>query len=798
MKKKINRSDYSIVWDEESGQIQGLYDRFEPEQNWLAEGGRFAVPFLHGTQFGEDHQGIALFQDGNGLYGQSPSGLTRIRISPDDSILRLELQCPADNGPRIGMSMDLNFLDMPGHGTWEHQCMPKVIYTDESLAYAYFVFGTADGRYLILTVSSAFAAWRLRYSYEGHRIIGFQLLTQADDIRTDGRGELPAVTRLAVQIQFAKSMEECIKKTASALGIAIAVPAKSGGLPQETIPLRLEGNGHSLRIVSPDGDAYAAAADRLLLQKPGIYRVITVTQDGREHTTRLLCHEELEKQMDRVNGFYQKYFQHPSGAFYRAISTDTLRPDKDVIGGGAFGDPNEHYSCRTGEFGGFSAWAMMKNLLIYGAKPHLRQAVDRYVLDWALNRGHEKTPYLGSLCKHPHSYLGRDFGPYHVYEEYNYMQQEIFLLEELADYYALTQDDAVKQDALCLARHIQQEHLDERGRIINQNFPSEPGTDYSTVHIPVLSFLRWAHRLEPNDPDNAAFMADIARKIADHVWKRGLDFPTEGEPCTEDGSMACAAATLLYAYRFLEAKPEYLRTAKELLEKHRMLELDGTDCRMKGSTVRFWETQYETRDWGPSINAGHGWTIWTSEAKAQLACIEGDFSALLESYEGFVTNMCKMHESGGLYCCYTPDMIPGLPHAYCPEGMTDPGLSETDLRPTTTHLGMRFPNGAFAASGNYYLIRAAEIWDHISGLDLENGVAVNGVYADGDFVSAAPRFSCLLLRGNGSIRITMQEIRELEVLWDRAFEIKGGTIVRREGKKWVCVPNGRELILIGR
>ena len=296
--------------------------------------------------------------------------------------------------------------------------------------------------------------------------------------------------------------------------------------------------------------------------------------------------------------------------------------------------------------------------------------------------------------------------------------------------------------------------------------------------------MRWSKILQTQDSENSKFLAEAAQRIADHVCRRALHFPTEGEPCTEDGSMACAASTLLYAYRYLCPNPEYLAVAKKILDKHRVLEMEGTDCRMRGSSLRFWETQYETRDWGPSINAGHGWTIWTSEAKAQLAIIEGNVDLLKDSYQGFVTNMCKVNSSGGMYCCYTPDMIPDLPHAYCPEGVADPGLAENDLRPTTTHLAMRFPEGAFSASGNYYLIRAAEIWDHVSGLNLKTRISINGVLENGVFYSSAVKFSCVLIGGTGKARIFVKGVKALRIIGDREYSVCGAnTEYDKDGRK---------------
>lgn len=767
MKKEIRKSGYTLTFEESTGKWTGLYDTVSPQSNWLAENDKhgFCKPFIHGTQQGEDDLPCPFTYSDNTLKSSSPWGATNVEAALDEDRIRIHFSTEPDHGSRAGLQMNLNFLDLPTEGTWQSQCMPKVIYVEESYQYAYFVFATADHRYMVLTVSFPLAAWRILYSYEGHKMTGFQLLTQADDVITDGRGALPIVDTLEIQIQFAGSLSDCFAKISDCLGISIAMPAISGGQSGSRIPFDVIGNCTAVQIQDPDGKI--SIQKSLVLEKTGMYKLITLSPNGRKHISHVLCHEDWETQFDRINRFYKTYFQDKTGAFYRAISSDTLKPDKKTFEGVPFGDPYEHFSCRTGEFGGFAAWSMIKNQLVFGEKPEFTNTVQRYLFDWALNRGHEDNPYCGTVYKKPNTYRGRDYGSYHFYEESNYLQHEIFLLEQMADYYRLYKDASVLPDALALADHIFSEHMREDGAVINQNTADDPGIDYSTVHPAACGFLRLAEAIKTEAPEKSRYLLSIAEKIADYVCKRALDFPTEGEPCTEDGSMGCSAATLLYAYMYIAPKPEYLRVAREILDAHHVLELNGTDCRMKNSTIRFWETQYETREWGPSINSGHAWTIWTSESKAMLALLDHDADLLQEAYEGFITNICKVDSNGGMFCCYTPDMIPGTPHAhYNPP--KDDSLEHNDMRPTSTHLGMAYPKKAYSASGNYYLIKAAEIWSHISGLNLNSGAAINGVYEDNLFLSAAKNLDTFVLSGKSSkpIRLKCHANQIVKILFD--------------------------------
>ena len=63
-----------------------------------------------------------------------------------------------------------------------------------------------------------------------------------------------------------------------------------------------------------------------------------------------------------------------------------------------------------------------------GSRRIITEAGDVY------KRQHEDKPFYGTVYKKESEYMGRKFSPYHLYQEMNYMQHEIFLLEELTDY----------------------------------------------------------------------------------------------------------------------------------------------------------------------------------------------------------------------------------------------------------------------------------------------------------------------------------------------------------------------------
>lgn len=799
----IEKEYYRLEYNSTTGEITGLYDRVNPLANWKAEEPekKLGTVFIHGTQWVEDEIPFSKVEDTeDGFQCISKTDITRIRYHLMDDRICMEMNTAKDCGPRMGIQINLNFLDLPTNGTWQSQCMPKVIYTDNECRYAYFVFATADKRFLGLTVDGEFAAWRIKYSYAGHRMTGFQILSEADDIKCPAGRKLPDVNELAATFFFSESLEACLENMAEHLGIEIALPEISGGFRGGEIPFRMlnsQSRTDAPLLISPNGSVEQMEDLRVLtLRQPGIYQIRTIGKSGREHISRVFCQESWQDMFNKVNYFYRKYFQDECGAFYRVISKGSLKPDGVTFEGVDFGAPRNHCSCRTGEFGGFAGWAMMKNCQLFGKNDVLMESIDRYILNWALNRSHEDEPYYGTVYKKENEYMGRKYSPYHLYEEVNYVQHEIFLLEEMADYVRLTDDAEVLEDAVALAEHVIHDHL-ENGVIINENIPGAK-VDYSTVHTAISGFLAIGQLLREKGNGKSEEMYRTAEKIADHVCKRGLDFPTEGEPCTEDGSMSCSAGTLLRAYREIAPKEEYLKVAKQLLDVHTVLEMDGSDCRMKNSSIRFWETQYESNDWGASINAGHGWTIWSAEAKALYARIASDFTMLKDSYEGFITNMCKVESNGGMSCCFTPDMIPGTPHAYY-ANRVEVADEINEARPTSARLGNCYVPKTYSVSGNFFLIRGAELFAYMSGFDCTDGIAVNGVYQDGIFKSAAPQFNYFLMKGQQEKLVLQTKINSPITiaadgeLTDLVFE--NARIVEEKHREIVILPTEENVLI---
>ncbi len=126
--------------------------------------------------------------------------------------------------------------------------------------------------------------------------------------------------------------------------------------------------------------------------------------------------------------------------------------------------------------------------------------------------------------------------------------------------------------------------------------------------------------------------------MADYIVRRDLDFPTEGgfneqvNPEVEEGSMSCAALTVLYTAQYIKNKQEYLDYAEKILTIHDAFTVFTPHPVMFRSTLRWWETIWEGNADGPAVCYGHAWSIWRAEAEYRYALLTHDDARLLDSF----------------------------------------------------------------------------------------------------------------------------------------------------------------------
>ena len=174
-------------------------------------------------------------------------------------------------------------------------------------------------------------------------------------------------------------------------------------------------------------------------------------------------------------------------------------------------------------------------------------------------------------------------------------------------------------------------------------------------------------------------------RALDDLARRGDDVKTEGEMTFEDGMISCSATQLaLGALRTTnEVKKEKYKKASLLLtDKHRCLTLlKIPDSRMRGGTLRFWETQYTVTLMHGMMNTPCGWSAWKTYGIWYQYLLTGneDFLKLTVNALGSFMQLVD-HQSGKLRFSFAPD-----PYIETMQFLETPiGSGKTALQPIIT------------------------------------------------------------------------------------------------------------------
>ena len=208
-------------------------------------------------------------------------------------------------------------------------------------------------------------------------------------------------------------------------------------------------------------------------------------------------------------------------------------------------------------------------------------------------------------------------------------------------------------------------HQREDGRIETYTAWLGKYEDYSTVCSPMINIVDMYRAECGRDEEKSARYAASAKRLAEYLCKRGLSFPTEGgaderaEAEMEDGSISCTALSLLYYDRYVEKSPRFVEKARGILDWHESWVVNTPLCCMQGSSLRWWETNWEGDKDGPALCMGHAWTIWRAEADLLMYEATGEREYLRKAECGFNTNFAKIHADGRSYTVFQIDYITG-------------------------------------------------------------------------------------------------------------------------------------------
>lgn len=671
----------------------------------------------------------------------------------------------------VGLDLDVAFMDLRQNDPPEWQYTVQCPYRseDRSLCYVYLARPRPPG--MLIACLTPAAGWRLRYGRNGcapfafrlpmHAVLGLQMLARFDSALDPA--SRPGPVRFGVRISFPRDLAEARARIVDELSVPLLSAPTLGGEVGTILDFQVDGPAAGAELVAPDGRREpvelrgaggGASVGEVALRAEGFHLLRAWNSAGRG--SDLVLHagapwlETLRRSLSTLDPIPPSNAEGSYWAHAMSLARSWLGPD-----------PRQD--------------ALLHDALVrihmQGLSPAKEPpAAPGEPTTVARGMPRREGCYLGAPCPEPHDFRGKRFSPFHLFEHDRV--QDAFALIQL---YLLAATSFGRDEFLDHAVRVAEAHIadniDASGRVYCLTADGRDTHDYTTVIAPLQALVDLVVELERRGDGRAGSFRETSRRVADFLVRRGLDFPTEGVPphvrWTEDGSIACTALSLLYAYHFLDRRPEYLESAGRVLDYHEPWGLDVPDVRMNGSSYRYWETQWEGDREGRAINAGHAWTLWRAEALYYWALATGDARRLVQSWNGYRTNFCKFQPDGRTFACFTPDFVPDRPRRFA--------------------LAHRYPEQTDHSLAFYLWPRAAGTWMRTAAvvspsaagcLALRDPVALGGRLVRTDrvleLVPAAPFHDRLFLLAKLPIPLRVRTPGPVEIL----FAPAGTEIVR--------------------
>ncbi len=555
---------------------------------------------------------------------------TTLTVSSFDNGLTFNMETELDTVSELGINLPLNFMGKLNGGSWQNQYLFNSPYMAKDKGIVYFYLTSPSKNNLLIAVFGQADGWKMDYSPYcwGHFFVNLKLLASYD--RAYGTGSKNRTLKFAILPvdDFASCLD--------ALNKLYEVPFMdydiSGGELGTEITL--------LPYGKIDTVIEEYKGEKRELEFTGKY---TVTYE-KEATLTPVCKGTAGAPVT-VYGYKSLYSLYKKSM--ESVDLDIIKKHTD-------GNLCEH-----------QCWASATLRFLMKYKDKLNDAeisvLENKVmslLNVITEENEDKAIEHRTILNKPH----QDYPAYNVYKSRR-VQELFFGITILLDAYKYFKAEKyliyAKGAMECLLSHYQKED----GRIeVDWGNSKE---DYTTVCCPMIPIVDMGLYLQDTDKAFSQRCLNAATKMAEFLYNRGLSFPTEGgkssltEEEMEDGSISCTALCLLYYCKYVSCEDEYIKKAKEILDIHNSWVIKAPICQMHGSSLRWWETQWEGDANGPAICAGHAWSIWRGEADYLYYTLTKDESHLIKAKNGFMTNLSKIRENGVSFAIYSPDEIPG-------------------------------------------------------------------------------------------------------------------------------------------
>lgn len=550
---------------------------------------------------------------------------TRLAIEPYEKGLKLTAVREGDSLSEWGLNFPFNFMGKLNGGGFQNQFLLNSPYITPERDFMSFYLTKPNGNRLLLAVRSGAVGWKMDYSpyAGGHFQIGLKVFGSFDRAYCRGEGN----KKLEIVLLPVSDYFEALEELAKLHDRPFLYPALSNGTIGEKTQLLKFGKVD--KIVEEHGGVFKEINGDYLFSHEGESRITPYYQGKKGATVTVYAYSSLvdlyKKSMDSVD-----------------LSV-VARTDGNLC---------EHQCWAS---------AMLRFLLKYKNRltPSEVSEYEGKVLG-LLRVVTQKDPQKAIPRRTILNVPFEDYPAYNIFRSRR-IQEQFFGITILLDAYRYFGDEEYLQYAVGATDCLIGCYQAEDGRLETSNCGKKE--DYTTVCCAMIPLVDMANFLKDINAESSEKYADSARRMAEYLYCRGLSFPTEGGVCerveTEDGSISCTALSLLYYCKNLKREERYLVKAKEILDLHESWVMKTPVCQMEGSSLRWWETQWEGDQDGPAFCCGHAWTIWRAEADYLYYALTGDERYYIKARNGFGTNFAKIRSDGVSFSIYNVDDVNG-------------------------------------------------------------------------------------------------------------------------------------------
>lgn len=558
-----------------------------------------------------------------GLYNAETQ--TRLNVQTCGDGLLFTAERAGDELSEWGLNFPFNFMGKLGGGGHENQFLLNSPYITPERDFISFYLSKPNGNNLLLAAKGGAVGWKTDYSTYagGHFQINLKIFGSFD--RAYGQGE--GNKKLEIALLPVTDYSDALEKLAKLHGVPFIYPVVSNGAIGEKTPLLKFGRADKI-VEEHDGVVKEVQGD-YVFSSEGESRLTPYFQGRKGATVTVYGYSSLidlyKRSMDSVD-------------LSVVAKTD--------------GNLCEHQCW---------AAAMLRFLLKYKdrltpAEITTYEEKARSLLSVVTEKDRKKAVARRTILNAPFE----EYPAYNIFRSRR-IQEQFFGITLLLDAYKYFKDPEYLDYAIgatdCLIEHYQ----GEDGRLETSNCGEKE--DYTTVCCAMIPLADMANFLKGRQPERFEKYANAAKRMAEYLFRRGMEFPTEGGVCErkemEDGSISCTALSLLYYCRNLEREERYIVKAKEVLDLHESWVMKTPICQMQNSSLRWWETKWEGDGDGPAFCCGHAWTVWRAEADYLYYALTGDEGYLIKAKNGFGTNFAKIQPDGTSYSIYNVDDING-------------------------------------------------------------------------------------------------------------------------------------------